>query len=494
MTTRTRFNHRAATSNLPAAVRSNDIPRAESILQQSDIDLVNLPDATGETPLFIASRSGQLNMLSLLLEYNKSAIDWAFADGTMMGAAAARGDVQTLRRLADHGASLDGKGNDGNTPLMRAWAAKNFDALQTLLHMGADIAAENSEHKNILHLAAEANDAAALDILIAQRGALHVQNAMSAGEKMTPLHAAVKAGAEDAVQALIAAGANVNAPDGKNRTALQTAAEMGHAGIVLTLVAVGHADVNTMNDSPEGTYAPMHLAAIGKHENVMRLLIDLGADPHQVDKQKRTPLNICAWNGHLEGVKLLLDETPAETNAEDAALSRAHALYDALFYAHDDVADHMLDSGKVDMNIRVHGTENMLNAALQGGRSDMAAKVIAAGAEVNITNRQDFSPLLLCAQRNMMAAAALLLKSGANPNMPGTSEPPLHAAIGANDSPMVTLLLAHGANPHMQDRFGRCALDVARQRGQAEMIPALEIAAKNFKAMEKITPPPTPQS
>ncbi len=493
MTTRTRFNHRAATNHLPAAVRGGDTARAELILQQSDVDLVNLPDASGETPLYIAAKSAQLPMLSLLLEYNKTAIDNPFADGTLLGAAAARGDTQTMRLLVGSGAALDAKDNNGHTPLMRAWMAQDLKAMQTLLQMGADIAAENSEHKNILHMAAAANDTAALDTLIAQRGALYIQNAMSAGEKMTPLHAAVKAGAEEAVHALIAAGAHVNAPDGNNRSALHIAAEMGHAGLVLTLVALGHADINTMNDSPEGTYAPLHLAAIGKHENVMRLLIDLGADAHQLDKQKRTPLNICAWNGHLEGVKLLLDETPAEANAEDAAMSRAHALYDALFYAHDDVAEHMLDSGKVDVNLRLHGTENMLNAALQGGRSDMAAKVIAAGAEVNITNRQDFSPLLLCAQRGMMPAAVLLLQSGANPNMPGTSEPPLHAAINANNGPMVTLLLQSGANPHMQDRFGRCALDVARQRGLAEMIPALDIAAKNFKAMEKTTPPPAPQ-
>lgn len=493
MTTRTRFNHRASARNLPATVRANDVPRTQVILQEAEIDLVNLPDGTGETPLYIASKAGAQNMLQLLLEFNKTAIDWAFTDGTMMGSAAARGDTQTMQLLASHGASLDARDNDGHTPMMRAWIEKDMTALQTLLRMGADIAAENKDHKNILHLAAEANDTATLQTLLDHGGALHMHKAMSAGDKLTPLHAAVKSGAEDAAQILIAAGAPVNAPDGNNRTALQTAAEMGHAGMVLTLVAIGHADINTMQESPQGTYAPLHLAAIGKHENVMRLLIDLGADAHQLDIQKRTPLNISAWNGHLEGVKLLLDETPAEVNPEDAGMSRARALYDALFYANDEVAEHMLDSGKVDVNIRVHGSENMLNASLQGGRSDMAAKVIAAGADVNVVNRQDFSPLLLCVQRSMTAGATLLLKAGANPNMPGVSEPPLHAAIGADNHAMVTLLLTHGANPHMQDRFGRCALDVARQRGRTEMIPELEIASKNFKAMEKITPPPTPQ-
>ncbi len=492
MTTRTRFNHRASARNLPAAVRANDMPRTQQILQEAEIDLVNLPDGAGETPLYIAAKTGARQMLQLLLEYNKTAIDWAFADGTMMGSAAARGDTQTMQLLADHGASLDARDNDGHTPLMRAWQAKDLNAMQTLLRMGADIAAENKDHKNILHLAAEANDTAALQTLLEHHGAQHVQTAMSGGDKLTPLHAAVKAGAEDALHALIAAGANVNAPDGNNRAPLHTAAERGHAGAVLTLVINGHADINAMNESPEGAYTPLLLAAIGKHENVMRLLIDLGADAHQPDKQKRTPLNICAWNGHLEGVKLLLDETPAEVNAEDAAQSRARALYDALFYAHDDVAEHMLDSGKVDVNARVHGSENMLYASLQGGRSDLTAKVLAAGALPDVLNRQDVSPLLLCAQRRMIAAATLLLDHGANPNMPGTAEPPLHAAIAASDGAMVTLLLSHGANPNTVDRFGRCALDVARQRGQSDMIPALEIASKNFKAMEKITSPPTP--
>lgn len=487
MTTRTRFNHRAGSDRLPDAIRSGDLPRVQLILQDAAPDAVNQPDKNGETPVLIAAKTGQRDMLGLMLDYDRSALDQVFENGTLLGMAAASGDRATLRLLADRGAPLEAKDNEGRTPVIRAWQAGQQDTLRDLLRMGADIAAENAEGKNILHLAAAANDTKTLRLLIEEGGAAHLHKTSADDDRITPLHAAVKAGAEEAAEILVAAGASANIADAKGISPLQSAAEKGLQGLILTLVVNGSADIN--RTAPDDSMTALHSAAAHQQTHAMRLLIALGADAHLADGKNRTPLNIAAWSGSLDGVKLLMEETPAETDADAAMQSRVQALYDALFYAHDDVAEYMIDSGKVDMNRPTRGGDTLLQAALQGGRSDMAEKIIAAGAAIDVVNAQGMSPLLLCAGRNLVVPASLLLSKGANPNLPAAAEPPLHAAIAADHGFMVELLLQHGANPRVTDGFGRAAIDVARQKGRTNMIAALESALDQAPDMAKPQPP-----
>lgn len=491
MTTRTRFNHKAAADRLHDALRAQDTARVQLILQDASPDVVNKPDASGETPVYIAAVTGQRDMLHLMLDYDSTGLDTVFESGTLIGIAAARGDRATLRLLADRGAGLEICDSEGRSPLIRAWQEGRHDALRDLLRMGANIAAENKDGKNILHLAAEAGDAAALRILIEEGGAAYLHKPTNNDDRITPLQAAILAKAEDAAEVMIAAGAPVNIANAKGISPLQSAAETGHAGLVLSLVVNGGADVNYR--SPDDGMSALHIAAAHQHTNAMRLLIALGADAHMPDAKTRTPLNISAWCGSLDGVKLLMEETPAETDADAAAQSRVQALFDALFYAHDEVAEYMIDSGKIDMNRRARDGETLLQAALQGGRSDMAEKIIGAGASVNDVNAKGVSPLLLCAMRNLVVPATLLLSKGANPNLPAATEPPLHAAINADHGFMFELLLQHGANPRVTDGFGRAAIDVARQKGRANMISALENALTDSdNTPQKAPPSPRP--
>jgi len=488
--TRARFNRSAAPAqSLHRIAAEKDLSLAAGILQGGAE--IYAADENGDTALHAATQAGNTALLQLLIAYDRSGIDVAGKDGTALGIAAAANDVATLQVLAHGGADLNAPDKDGKTPLMRAWQAGAQDTLRALLRMGADIGAVNHDHKNILHLAAEANDVATLQTLIAEGGAAHLQSRMPSAGKLTPLHAAVRAGAEDAARVLIAAGANVNTPDAQNMTPLHTAAARNDTGMIYTLVCEGHAEMRR-TENPAG-YTALHIAVINKNAAALRALCDLGADPHQMDTDKRTPLNIAGWNGFLEGVKYLMEEIPAEVEEEAALQSRTQALFDALFYDHADVADYLIASGKVDMNRPARSGEYVLQAALQGGKSDMAEKIIEAGANVDIKSPQGMSPLLLCATRNLVVPAVLLLQKGASPNLAPLSEPPLHAAIAGDYPFMVTLLLEHGANPLQTDSFGRIALDLARQKGRTNMIPDLERAQQKFAAAPKPAPePPAP--
>lgn len=487
--TRTRFNKNAAAAkNLHRIAAEKDLSLAAGILQGGAE--IYAADENGDTALHAAAQAHNAPLLRLLVAYDRSGIDLAGKDGTALGIAAAANDLAALQALADGGADLDAPDKDGKTPLMRAWQAGAQDTLHALLRMGADIGAVDHDYKNILHLAAAANDAAALQTLIDGGGTAHLQTRMPSADKLTPLHAAVRAGAEDAARVLIAAGANVNIPDAQNMTPLHSAAAQNDTGMIYTLICEGHAEIHRIENP--AAYTALHIAVINKHEAAMRALCDLGADPHQMDAEKRTPLNIAGWNGFLAGVKYLMEEIPAEVENEAALQSRTQALFDALFYDHKETADYLIASGKVDMNRPTRSGEYILQAALQGSKSDMAEKVIEAGADVNVKNAQDMTPLFLCTMRNLVVPAVLLLQKGADPNLSAPDNRPLHAAIARDYPFMVTLLLDHGANPLQTDSFGRIALDLARQQGRANMIPDLERAQQKFAAAKAAAPQPKP--
>jgi len=62
-------------------------------------------------------------------------------------------------------------------------------------------------------------------------------------------------------------------------------------------------DVNVTN---EDDYSPLHLAAIGGHLEVVKLLLARGAEVGAVNTSGVTPLHEAAYGGHQEVVRLLL--------------------------------------------------------------------------------------------------------------------------------------------------------------------------------------------
>jgi ankyrin repeat protein len=89
---------------------------------------------------------------------------------------------------------------------------------------------------------------------------------------------------------------------------------------------------------------------------------------------------------------------------------------------------------------------------------DALAALLDAGADVNRRDatRVAWTPLQHAIHRQRIAAVRLLLERGADPNAnagPGTLTPLLMAA-GDRDPTIVSLLLAHGGDPHIAGEYG----------------------------------------
>ncbi len=170
-------------------------------------------------------------------------------------AAAAAGDVGSIRRLISAGASAESRDRHGRTPLMVAGYKGNHAAAEALISAGADLNALDNDRYDLLTIAAVLNDL-------------------------------------EMVNLAIAAGANtklITSPyDG---TALIAAAHLGHVDVVLALID-GNAPLDHVNNLNWTALIEAIVLGDGgpRHIAIVRALIDAGADPDLPDGYGKTPL------------------------------------------------------------------------------------------------------------------------------------------------------------------------------------------------------------
>jgi cytochrome c len=145
----------------------------------------------------------------------------------------------------------------------------------------------------------------------------------------------VKSGDIAAVTAALEGGADVNELDGV--TALYIACEAGNAEMVKLLIDRG-ADANLQVKLQR---TPLYAAIKGGFADIVKLLLDGGADPNKVAKLQ-TPLHIAAEDGCLQCV-IDLVEAGADVNA--LLKNGSPPIHLAKRSGHEDIVAYLLDHG-----------------------------------------------------------------------------------------------------------------------------------------------------
>jgi ankyrin repeat protein len=174
-------------------------------------------------------------------------------------------DLPALRSLArEHG--VDTKGSQGQTPLMLASAFGSADAVRFLIASGADVRAASPAGVTALHWAV--TDIAKARLLLDAGADV---NAVSQLGRSPLIVAAAAHESRDVVRLLLSKGANVNASDTTDITALIAAANADNLDVATLLLAYG-ADVHAKARTGESSTALMGAALNGNARLVTELL------------------------------------------------------------------------------------------------------------------------------------------------------------------------------------------------------------------------------
>ena len=184
------------------------------------------------------------------------------------------------------------------------------------------------------------------------------------------------------------------------------AAQQGHLEVVRLLLEAG-ADMNAANT--DGTTA-LFVAAEWGYLEVVRLLIEAEADMNAKDAHGDTALLVAAMRGHLEVVRLLL-KAGADMNVVDT--DGATALFVAAAHGRLEVLQLLLEAG-ADVNAaRADGATALFVATENSRNSEVVRLLLEAGADVNAAKADGTTALFVAASRGDLEKVQLLLEAGA---------------------------------------------------------------------------------
>lgn len=188
--------------------------------------------------------------------------------------------------------------SDGRTALISAAARGHLDMVNALLRGRADVNIKDNVGYTAFFHAIEARYDDVADALLSQP-----QLDLNARGKngVTAVMIYVWRDRKDAVEKLLARGADVTLTDNDGDTALHGAAEIGNVEIVRMLLAKG-VNANAKN-RVGGT--PLMWAAVYGQEEVVRELLKHGADPSLKDEDGVTALQWAVKNNRTNVVRAL---------------------------------------------------------------------------------------------------------------------------------------------------------------------------------------------
>ena len=215
-----------------------------------------------------------------------------------------------------------------------------------------------------IYIAAQMGNAARITKILEKKPEL--VNALSRAGR-TPLHYAANGGHVDAVKALLANGANVEAERTSGFTPLHDAIVKKQRDVAELLIEHG-----------AKIHGEMSAAYVDKQ--TVQLLIDLGADVNQRDKRDMSPLDEAAFRGNTEVLQLLLEHG-------------------------------------ADVNARGEYGSTPLHSAAVRGKAEAAKLLIENGAEIDIKSKNGDTPLCIAIRSSQLKVAEVLLANGADVNI-----------------------------------------------------------------------------
>ncbi len=385
---------KALAKNLYSATRRNEIGLVKEILNNNDdnMEFVNIKgqafkDGVINTPLHVASSSGYIDILKLLVRKAKANPDVKDSQGhTPSYLAAYEGRFEVLKILVEEANSDINirNGQYGGTVIMGAIIKNRTSIVKYLAPRVKNINERNYYGLSSLYGAAQnANLDMVKDLVLVGNADVNLKNGPF---EYTVLMKAIYHEALNIVEFLIEeGGADPHIKNEKGQDALFLAASMGNTAIVRYLVT--HAKVNVNRKDNAGSTS-LYVAAKKGFLKIVKILVE-HTDVYinsRNSKEHDLPLGIAADKGHSDLVVYLLNNG-AQSEVNYLNLKGLSALYRAVDNNEVDVVRVLVEIGKADVELRNEDRRwTALHIAAFEGYLDMV-KFLVEEAGANVTAR-----------------------------------------------------------------------------------------------------------
>ncbi|GAB0086812.1 transient receptor potential cation channel subfamily A member 1 [Sergentomyia squamirostris] len=367
-----------------------------------------------------AAEAGNLEDFARLFNSDNSRLSVKDGKGrTAAHQAAARNKVNILQFIFDQ--------QGGNTPLHVAVESDALDALDFLLAIPVNATILNEKKQAPVHLATELNKVAALQVMGKHQSCINIQQGGEHGR--TALHLAAIYDHEECARILITEfKACPRRPCNNGYYPIHEAAKNASSKTMEVFLQWGESRGSSREEmisfyDSEGN-VPLHSAVHGGDIKAVELCLKSGAKISTQQHDLSTPVHLACAQGALDIVKLMFTLQPDEkkTSLSCTDVQKMTPLHCASMFDHPDIVEYL----------------------------------VASGADINVRDKEQRSPLLLAASRGGWRTVHSLIRLGASISLKD-----------ANSRNVLHLVIMNGG------RLEEFAMEVSKAQSQSHLLQLL---------------------
>jgi ankyrin repeat protein len=238
---------------------------------------------------------------------------------------------------------------------------------------------------------------------------------------------------------------------------------------------------NNINQKYFGGWTPLMMAVITDRLDLVKFLVENGADIETTNEVNLTALTIASEKGHLDIVKYLV-KNGADLNKE------GKYGYSALMFAtegHLEIIKYLVKNG-ADINKEDKNGYSALIFASAEGRLEIVKYLVENGADLNKEGKDGLSALIIASQNGHLDIVKYLVENGANINKGNKNGySALMIASRENYLDIVKYLVKNGADINKQEKDGYSALMIASLNNYLDIVKYLVKNGADINKQEK---------
>ncbi|XP_067653524.1 uncharacterized protein [Haliotis asinina] len=418
---------------------------------------VNIRGKHGWSPAMKAAVNGHKKAFEHLLDPQKANRQSDDKGNNLLHLACHGGNVSIVKHLLQM-FDINGRGNNGWTPVMFAAANGVHSVFELLVSKGADVRLRDNSNNSVLHLACVGGNKSIVDTVLPKTDINCLGNKGRPAIMVTALHAR-----PNLFKLLLSRKANIELVDDNKDTILHLACEGGDYSIVKYLIRKCG-----VNATGRHGRTPIMAAALAGKKDVFDLLVSQNADHTVTDDDQYNVLHLACEVGNKAIVEHLVTYLEGNPQGQKQAVDQhTPRLGDTLTIVNE-------VTGGFDIDIRGKNGQTPLMRAVCGGHIDVYKFLVEHKADRTLVDKDGQSLLHLSSRHGLLPVIEHIIDSVDINSRDNAGVTPVMTSVAYGKDAVFKYLRKKGADLTLVDNAGNDVLHLAQKRKNRHIVELLE--------------------